>query len=336
MPLAAWLVALTGPVDVELFLFIVGLALLLIIMAADIIVYRPFDFLARNVPVIGGFLSSALEATIGQLVGWGYSAASSMVGGFVDTLGGLANVAVGAVGTFVASIEWVLGRLLWLAQTLAAQALAAAVNGAMLAAELIKIAGQLVGLGEQVAANTVAIVESIPADIAAAERAAEAAAVQLVDGAERAAESLVANAVAYVEGELGQAIDGAEKVVLGEVDALLRPLEADIGQAIDGLGQLVDELGGESILANVAAWTAAAVAIAEIPAECVINSCFAVGPYQNMLNALQSTAMLVGLGAIVGECVRDPEGMAHEVAAAAGVLESIGRTLAEPFGVGSL
>ncbi len=155
------------------------------------------------------------------------------------------------------------------------------------------------------------------------------------------ARGLVGQAIDNLEVKLGQAIDGVRTWTLARIGDALRPIQAELGtlgKAIDGLR--MDVLGRIGELWKVLTPIIALALPVVIPQvleritkveECTDPMCSVVTPTLPTLNALMDLGLLLAVGAVVGEAVRDPEGAAEATAGVVGGVVGIADGLLAEF-----
>jgi hypothetical protein len=293
-----------------------AIALLLLVFAALIVVRKPLVALLSMIPAIGGTVADAvsngLQAVIDWALYWAHQGLDPLVqlvwtpiqavigwaAGVVSALEALASF-VSMIPSDVASVAaWAGSRITALVSSLAS-----------LASRVTAVAASIPTIARTVAAKLVGSLNTELRAVISSVRAALAAAVSAValQAAQEVA-ALRAWAVVQVLG-LSTALSAAV-ATLGHVTGVELPdIRGQLARLAEGLGLLTaaNLIGRLLTLERTVATTIE---------ECVTPTCNVIGPQLGVLQALMDIGLLLAVGELVGEAVRDPEGAAKATAGA--------------------
>lgn len=297
-----------------------AIALLLLVFAALIVVRKPLVALLSMIPAIGGSIadavSSGLQAVIDWALSWAHQGLSSLVQLVWTPIQGVVTWAYGvvsaleALATFVASLpaeiasvtSWAAARFASLVASLAALVSRVTAVAATIPTIARSIATALV---DALNSELRAVISSVRAALAAAISAAALAAAQEVA-------ALRAWAVAQLLG-LSTTLS-ATVATLGHVTGIELPdIRGQLAHLAEGLGLLT----AANLISRLLSLERTVATTIE---ECVTPTCNVIGPQLGVLQALMDIGLLLAVGELVGEAVRDPEGAAK---ATAGAVEGI-------------
>lgn len=310
--------------------FLVAWAVLLLLWATEYLWIKPISQLLGNLPIVGGAVAGAVASGFGALISWVASILDHTIVPAVESIAAPIGAIWATFGQLVANAEQVAATLPATAAALWREAIGAANDASSALGRIAGLVASVAGIasGLAVARALIETIQSrtIPAarDQAISAAAQHAAALTAAEAATRSSADALASAAISAEArtraaEVG-AIDGWRT---GIVDPAIRGIESELS----GVASAVGVLTAAQLIART---TALEQTLTRTIDECVTPTCEAVTPQLPWLSALADGSILLGLGALVGEAIADPQGAAR---ATVGLVDGLEGAAADLFGL---
>lgn len=313
---------------------IVALCALLVFYGARTLFGGLLQGMASNIPLIGPTIAGAIGSILDALAGLVQGALEGSSGILIDLLVAINQMIVGFIIGVVRAPALALAWIEDLYSQVANLFVSIVGLNIQIAAEIASRVANVTGLQALISTAQAGVDWIVATFVPEQVRAALAEAARYANVAVAAATAPLAAMISQLQAALAAEIAR----VMAYAGAIEAQLQHEVWPAIDNL-EAVNSWAIPALTSLVSANLITRLATLEADwattlADCIIPSCSSVRPYRDMLNLLQQTVVLAALAAVIGQAVRDPEGMARTVADAADELTAIGRDTAGMFAGG--
>ena len=290
--------------------------LLLISTALGWFLGRAIAIMVGNIPVIGSKIADAARAGIAAVQAWATGWARTGLGAFLQLLAAPVQRLVDFFSQLLATVDTVVARILDLFATVTE-------HFAWAIAQVVRLAGRITAL----AASFAHYVLGVPALVVALVSPLIAAAVRVEHLALLAVRAALAAAITAEHAALLAAEGNAAKALAAQAAVAAAALSAAIAAARAAAtaqaAAVARDVAGVAATIHPIAAAAAAAAVLPIAAElsqlnreCIQPTCSVISPQLGLLQSMLTGELLVLVGLMVEEAIRDPRGAAKEVAGA--------------------